>query len=765
MPTYSTTSVHSIKACLLVLAGGFAAQHNRLLLDSDHCKVLFVAVVLILAFQHLRWFAFLLLGFTLFVQAGIKITDARLESRFAGDSMLVTVRVTDFPRFKGASVSMQIEPLDDRRIPARSRVTWYDPLEDPAIGDIWQFELRLRRPRGNSNPGSFSLENWMFREKLLASGYIVPGSRNHRIETGSLSQIESYRRGFVANAEGHGGQSAPVLSAIGVGARHLISRQQWDRFAKTGTSHLMAISGLHIGLAAAASFGVFVLLSGVLRLPGNHLDQAVVASLIIAGTYALISGFFVPSQRATIMLGLGSLAFLCRRRIETGWVIATVALLVFVLDPVSLMAPGFRLSFGAVVLLFWFSKSYWRPASIMSVRKLTGMQLVLLSGLMPLTVLTFHRIALTAPLVNLLTVPVFSLVSVPLTLASMSVRFVNEDIANLLLSLAATSIRLVEWFIGIIAALPVSDVLVAGVNGPDTAIWCIVFLPAIWVVLPRGWPGRWIAVLGVVALMLYKPAPPPLGCLDAHVLDVGQGLTVVLQSRRSTLVFDTGRSYRDGGSAAEQLVLPFLRYRGIESIDTLVVSHADDDHAGGVATLTRDLEVARILAGEPIPGVGEGVSDCSAGEMWRVDGISFEFVHPVADSILTGNDASCVLVASTGQHHLVLTGDIEFAAEQAVVLQYPYAAASVVLMPHHGSLTSSSPQLVNRFQPKYVIASSGHSNRWGFPKERVIKRWEGVGSIVLNTANSGAISFRLCDSDGISMLREERSRQRRFWHD
>jgi len=765
VPTCSTTSANLIKACLLLLAGGFAAQHSRLPLASDHCNALFVAVVLSFSFRHLRWFAFPVLGFALFMQAGNAVVDARLEPRFAGDSMLASVRVADFPKSAGASVSMLIEAVGDPRIPARSRVTWYDPPELPVIGDIWELELRLRRPRGNSNPGGFSLENWMFRENLHAAGYVVPGNRNRLIASGVLSRAEAYRRDFVVHAGEEGGHSAAVLAAIGVGARHLISREQWDRYAKTGTSHLMAISGLHIGLAAAVSFAAIAFLSGIFRLRGNHLDRAIIAAAVIAAIYALISGFAVPSQRATIMLGLAGVAFVCRRRAEPGRIVAQVALLLFVLDPVSLMTPGFGLSFGAVALLLWFARAYWRPTAGVRFRSVASMQLVLLLGLMPLTVLTFHRIAITAPVVNLLTVPVFSLVTVPLTLASMISRPVWPAAADLFLRLGATSIQGIEWLIGLFAALPIADIFVAGVDGPDTAVLCFVFLPVIWVVLPRGWPGRWLAVLGVIALLLHKPALPPQGCFDTDVLDVGQGLAVVVQSRRNTLLFDTGKSYRGGGSAAELFVLPFMRYRGTDSIDRLVISHSDDDHAGGVHALLRNLNVARISAGEAIKGVDEAVSDCRAGQSWEADGIEFSFVHPGAGKALSGNDGSCVLVVSAGSHYLLLTGDIETAAELEVLDRFPFEAASVVLIPHHGSLTSSTPPFVNRLKPVYAIASAAYANRWGFPKERVKRRWESSGALVLDTASSGAIGFRLCADEGIIFLREERQRRRRFWQD
>jgi len=388
-----------------------------------------------------------------------------------------------------------------------------------------------------------------------------------------------------------------------------------------------------------------------------------------------------------------------------------------------------------------------------------------LLGLMPLTVLPFHRIAIAAPVVNLLTVPVFSLVTVPLTLAGMIARPVWQAAADFFLRLSATSIQGIEWLIGLFASLPIADILVAGVDGPDRTVLCFVFLPVVWVVLPRGWPGRWLAVLGVIALMLHKPAAPPNGCVDAEVLDVGQGLAVVVQSRHSTLVFDTGKSYRGGGSAAEQFVLPFLRYRGTQRIDRLVISHSDDDHAGGATALLRHLSVGQIVASELIEDVDETIVDCRAGQSWQADGVDFSFVHPGPDKVLSGNDGSCVLVVSTGSHHLVLTGDIELAAEQEMLHRYPFAAASVVLIPHHGSLTSSSPAFVNRLRPIYAIASAAYANRWGFPKERVRRRWEGSGALVLDTASSGAIGLRLCAGEGIVFLREERRRQRRFWQE
>jgi len=757
-----TTAITIIRASLLVLAGSFAAQHSRVLLSSDLCNGLFVASILLIVIGRMRFVAFLLLGFTVFMQAGISAVDAQLEARFVGESMLTRVRIVDFPKITDATVTMLIEPVNDTRLPPTSRVTWIDPPQIPAIGEVWQFELRLRRPRGSSNPGTFSVENWMFREGLHAAGYVVSGKRNRLLGSDGLSHVASYRRDFVRRAQANGGTASGVLAAIGVGTRHLLTPEQWQRYAKTGSSHLMAISGLHIGLAASAAFALVAVFSGVFRLPGNHLDHALVGATTIATGYATVSGFAVPSQRATLMLLLASIALLLRRRPESLRIVAMTALVVFFIDPLASMSPGFSLSFGAVLVLLWSARHYSRPTAGRRIYQLGRMQFELLFGLMPLTVLIFQRIAFVAPVVNLITVPLFSFLTVPLTLASMFLNPLSESVSLLLLKAAAVSVQGVERIIYFFSELRFTDVSIAGAG--DTT-WLIVLLPLALIVLPRGWPGRWIAVLGVIALILHKVAAPPRDCIDAHVLDVGQGLSVMVRTARHTLLFDTGASYRSGGSAAQRLILPFLKSQKIDTIDWLVVSHADNDHAGGVSALLENIEIGEIIVGEELPSIHRQAVNCYRGLAWEVDGVEFRFLHPNPEQALTGNDASCVLAVSTGGHRLLLTGDIEINAERQLLSHWPFETASVVVIPHHGSLTSSSAALVGRLSPDLAIVSAGYRNRWGLPRDRVTERWLGVGAAVMNTASAGAISLRMCASGGISRLGEERQRRRRFWHD
>lgn len=748
-----------------MLAGGFAAQHSRVTVSFEFCVVLLLVSALLIVMAQLRAIACLIAGFAIFMSAGNATFSAYLEARFAGDSMLTTVRIVDFPRVSADRVTLIVEPVSDQRLPPTSRVTWLDPPRIPALGEIWQFELRLRRPRGNSIPGGFSVENWMFREGIHASGYVVQGKRNRFVAREALSVVASYRQHFVEFAQANVGSAAAILSAIGVGERHLLSQEQWRRYAKTGSSHLVAISGLHIGLAAGAALALLTLIAGVVRLSGNHLDYAIIGSILFAALYATVSGFAVPARRATLMLVLASTAVILRRRPESLRIVLMAALSVFLINPISSMAPGFSLSFGAVLLLLWSARIFSSQSFGRRTWLLCKVQLVLLVGLMPLSVLIFQRIAFVSPVVNLFAVPLFSFFTVPMTLAAMALNPMFETASIAALKMAALSVQILERVIAFFAALPIADTPVAGVNKSGGVQWLIALLPLVWIILPRGWPGRWIVVIALVALLNHKIDAPPKGCIDAHVIDIGQGLSVLIRSERHSLLFDTGASYRSGGSAAEQLVLPFLKYQGIDRIDWLVVSHADDDHAGGVSAVLENMSVRTILAGELDLPVTHPVLQCASGQGWTVDDVKFQFLHPPSGTSLTGNNASCVLAITTGRHHLLLTGDIEVEAERELLSRWPFETISALVIPHHGSLTSSSPALVNRLRPELAIASTGYGNRWEFPKERVTKRWQGAGAKVLSTAADGTISLRMCPADGISGLRQERKTRRRFWYD
>ncbi len=760
-----------IKACVMMLAGGFAAQHSRVPLGSDLCTLILVSSIFLLLTANLRPVAFLLLGSSLFMLAGQGVVDDRLDARYEGDSMLARVRVVDFPEINDSSIVMLLTPIDDSRLPPRSRVSWYEAPVRPAIGEVWELEIRLRRPRGTSNPGDFDYEAWLFRNGIHASGYVVDGKRNRLLATGALSPIDRFRSDFVRRSESasRSTEVAAVLAAVGVGARHGLSNEQWQRYAQTGTSHLMAISGLHVGLAAA--FTVFLVLSvlGMARVRGNNLLTAVMTGVVAALCYAGISGFGVPAERAALMLVFGAIVMLRRRQVDASAVVAAAGILVYLQNPLATMTPGFNLSFAAVILLLWLARHRpampsilggWRRRLADPVHRLLQMQIHLFFGLAPLTLLFFHRVAPLSIPTNLVAVPLFSFVSVPATLTGMLLGAFSETAATWVLRLAARSIEGLEALLAVLVRLPFADTTVARIDG---IYWLAALLPAAWTLLPRGWPGRRLAILGLPALLLQAPDGPPRDCLDAHILDVGQGLATIVQTSSTTVVYDTGVSFRSGGSMAERVIVPFLRSRGIAAIDRLIVSHADIDHSGGVPTVLEQVRVGEVLLGEPLSKPIPGARACRAGQGWSADSARFRVLHPPSDGVFSGNNASCVVRIDIGRFALLLTGDIETSAEQRLLQQRLLHPVDVVVVPHHGSNTSSSPQLVAALSPSLAVVPAGHGNRWGFPKPEVTRRWQAVGAQVLVTASTGAVSLRLCEQDGMRQVRKDRDRRQRFW--
>lgn len=760
-----------IYACLYLLAGVYALQLSSFAVGSDLFALAFVAFFAALFCRAWRGVSWMLLGVALFAASAAGILADRLAPGYAGDSMVARVRVADFPENRDATLSFVAKPLDDRRLPGRIRLSWFEPAHTIAFGDVWELELRLRRPRGNRNPGPFDYEAWLFRAGIGATGYVVPGRRNARLHASVQGPIDRVRQRVVTRLTQLPLDSgnAAVLAAISVGARHLVSRDQWDRYARTGTSHLMAISGLHIGLAAGGAYVLASIVTGLLLRRGNYHAIATVAALGVAAVYGFVSGLALPSQRATVMIGLLAAAVVRRRQPQPVVILAASCVLLTALSPTASMAPGFKLSFAAVLVLIWLARRLtwqpqgdWRVRLPGAVRQLGVVQVLLLLGLLPLTAGIFGRVSLVAPAVNLVAVPVFSFVTVPFTLGGIVLDGPLESIGNRSLQVASWSVGAVESLIGLAANLPGAAAGIAELHWGGRL--CLL-LSLLWAALPPGWPGRSLAWLGLLAVLLQEPRRPAPGCLEIDVLDIGQGLSIVLRAADHVLLYDAGPAFRGGRSMAEAVVLPYLANRGIHRIDTLIVSHADLDHAGGVRPLLQAMETGAILAGETLPDISDAYQPCRAGVEWVAGGVRFRILHPVEGSAVEGNDASCVLLVETGDYRLLVSGDIERLAEDALLGRGALPRVTVAIVPHHGSRTSSSEAFVTALQPELAIVSSGYRNRWGFPKDDVVERWRVAGARVLGTAESGAISARICATTGLAAVGRYRVDHRRIWHE
>jgi len=762
-----------LRTCLCLLAGAIAPQLSSFPTSFDQLFLLLVALgaalILLLPNVRRRDVLLFLTGVILFWISTQSIIDGRLDRDFEGDSILTELRITDFPRVRGQSAALLATPVNDVRIPERIRLTWQNPPVTPQIGDILQLEIRLRRPRGNLNPGSMDFEAWLFRERIGATGYVVTGRRSVLLDSSTSRGIERIRLNFHKKIIEILGDSASigVVLAVAIGARQRISTADWDRYARTGTSHLMAISGLHVGLAAVAAYLFAICLLGLFG-RSNHHFVALIVALVVAGMYAAVSGFAVPARRAILMLAVATLILLWRREVSVSRVLAAAIIAIVLSDPIATMEPGFKLSFAAVAILFWFAKQrqvfpvqrWQRP--VYAIRGLVLVQLMLLISLMPLTIILFDRVSLAAPLVNLIAVPLFSIVTVPFVLLGLVLPNALLPLAEFCLLTAALSIDWLEQLITLAARLPYASISIASL---ENFAWLLLFVPLVWAVLPPGWPARHTAWLGAIALLSWQPHVPPEGCVDIRALDVGQGLALVLQTRSRVLVYDTGPSWRGGGSAGERVLVPYLRSRGLTRVDKLIVSHADLDHAGGVLALLADIQVDEILAGEGLPWISQPISQCSEGMNWSWNAVNFSILQPQRGASPQGNAASCVLLIEAGGNRALLSGDIEAETEAALVRQRILPDVDLVTVPHHGSRTSSTGPFVRSLTPSIALVSAGYGNRWGFPKADVVARWRASGATVLNTADSGSIRVRMCVQGGLSDAFEWRIERRRLWHE
>jgi competence protein ComEC len=554
-----------------------------------------------------------------------------------------------------------------------------------------------------------------------------------------------------------------VLTALAVGDQRAISQAQWQVFTRTGVNHLVSISGLHVtmlsGLAFALVYGLWRRSSRLtLRLPA--LKAAVVAGLVTALAYAWLSGFAVPAQRTVYMLAVVAVALWSGRLSSASVVLCAALLVVLVIDPWAVLAPGFWLSFGAVAVIMFvttgrIAQEHWLAAW-------ARVQWAITLGLVPLLLAMFQQISLVSPLANAVAIPVVSFLVVPLTLLGIVLPF--EVVLHIAHAVMSACGAMLEWM----STLPLA-VWQQHAPLPWTVVSAMVAIA--WMFLPRGFPARWIGVAGLLPLFVIEPPALAEGIAKLTVLDVGQGLAVVVQTRHHSLLYDAGPSYGPQIDSGNRIIVPYLRASGVRMLTGMIITHADNDHSGGANSVLQAMAPTWLLtsmaADHASIALAAASTRCEAGLTWQWDGVDFELLHPARENYarekFRGNDRSCVLKITAGAESVLLTADVEQKSEREMLMSVPdKLRAQILLVPHHGSRTSSSADFVARVNPDIALVAAGFRNRFGHPKEDVLDRYRELGTRIYRTDLDGALLIEM-GGDAVKVQRY-RALYRRYWH-
>ncbi|WMJ68621.1 DNA internalization-related competence protein ComEC/Rec2 [Stenotrophomonas sp. 24(2023)] len=695
----------------------------------------------------------------------------------AGDpprNVQVIGQVMDLPRHGPQHSRFLLRVIRCDALPAlqgrRLQVSWHDlshgarggSAGDPSAarrtvdaGAHWQLPLRVRPPRGRINPGGIDGERQAVLAGLAGTAQVRQGLARQQQPAQGLS---AWRQRLAARigVQVPAGQ-ARFVQALALGDTRGLQAQDWDALRALGLTHLIAISGFHVGLVAGFA-ALLVQLPWRLwpALPRRwpRPQVAAVAAAVGGAGYALLAGAELPTLRTAAMIALVALARAGRRPLAVGQALALAAIGMVLAAPLSVLAAGFWLSFGGVLWLLWCLSGPGARGLLATLRSFLAAQGVASLALLPLTVALFGQASLWGPLVNLPVIPWWSLVVVPLALLGTGLEAVWPGLGQGVLQLAATAFD-ASWR----ALLPLARHSGSVWWLPQAPGWAVPLALAgvFWALLPRGAGGALAAPLLCLPLLWPPRDRPAPGALALLVVDAGQGTAVLVRTARHALWYDLGPP---GEDPAGRLLRPVAQALGQGPPQRLLLSHADADHAGGLPSARQQWPQASVLAP---PGAGvPGAEACQQGLRWRWDGVDFQVLHPLPAGPYTGNESSCVLRIQTAHGSVLLAGDIGHASERRLLQAMPDAlAARVVLVPHHGSAGSSSPAFVQAVAPQLALVSAGHGNRFGHPRLPVVQRWQAAGAEVLSTADAGAIHVWL----GVQGLqvREQRVYSARWW--
>jgi competence protein ComEC len=704
---------------------------------------------------------------------------------------------------KNAQQTSQVNPQEERDQVAITLQRAPMPI---LPGERWSMTVRLKAPHGNSNPGGFDFELWLWEQGIQATGYVRSGANDaapilmaqtwqHPVEQLRYKVRDAiFARMSAADSSvqtlSHT-SDAGIVAALVTGDQQSIERADWDVFRTTGVAHLMSISGLHITMFAWGA----VILVGWLYRRSTHLclaypapQAALLGGLLLATLYAIFSGWGVPSQRTIWMLAAVTFLRLFGKRWPwpTVWMLACVV--VVLIDPWSLLQAGFWLSFVAVGVLFatdmnqleiqqknasndtlnvnqQLSRSRRFADTIKKKLWLGGReQLIITLVLTPLTLLLFGQVSVVGLLANALAIPWVTLVVTPLAMLG--------TLFSPLWDLAGMATHVLSLYLGVLAGFPFATFSMAT---PPILISALGVIGGALMVMPWSWRLRMMGLPLLLSVILWQAPRPEVGQFEMIAADIGQGNGLIIRTAEHTLVYDAGPRFSIDSDAGYRVLVPLLR-RTNESVDAVMLSHRDIDHSGGIkSVLTMHPKASFISSVESTHELQKfrPVQRCVAGQRWQWDGVDFAVLHPYAqdyESPQKSNAMSCVLRISTAKHSVLLVGDLEQQQEQRLVDELPTKTinlksdilkSTVLLVPHHGSKTSSSAEFLDAVQPQLAIVQAGYRNRFGHPAVSVMERYSERHIKVIDTAHCGAMSW---SSAFPNETRCQREVAKSYWH-
>lgn len=763
------------------------------------------------------------------MQAQWRLNDALADVHQNAVARLA-LRVAELPDDDGGGVRFVGEQVGPVRpgIPRRILVSWLaapggQPGLPPVVpGQVWRMALVLRRPHAPLNPDLPDGEARLFARGLRATGTVRGQPRLLADQPWASAGVaierarHRVREGMRRALGGH--RYAPVLIALAIGDQAGVARDDWRLFNRSGITHLVSISGMHVTSIAGLAAWLLAAAWRRARWRGTGLAERVpariaggAAAMVVGLAYCLLAGWGVPSRRTFFMLLVVLAAGWSRLRISAGRVLAFAAAAVVMLDPWAPMAAGFWLSFGAVAILLRVAQAPrdaeagWRQRWAAALAQATRLQLTVTLGLTPLLAFLVHQVSLGSPLANAVAIPAVTFLVTPLALLCAML-----SVASATAGLAAVAGQAGAW------VFDLAMTVVAWVGNADWASFTVAAAPwpwllwalagMVWALQAPGWPARRLGWLCMLPLLCWRPERPEPGDWRMSAMDIGQGSAILVETATQALLFDAGPRHFGGGDAGERVIAPQLQARGIGKLDVLVLSHADLDHVGGTRSVLAAVPVARSYASFDVAawlrrdarlwpgqhgaamtqaapraspaaaaqpnGASGGASDaaparmlrCERGDSWRVDGVTFTFLHPAPGAVVRGGDRnanSCVLRVEGRAHSLLLTGDIGVAQERELAaLGLP--PTDIVLAPHHGSAWSSGRELVAASRAGHAIAQCGYLNRFGHPAPAVERRWLRAGAAFWRSDRDGAVMAR--SRPGGLDVWAQRDRQRRYWH-